>query len=76
MPAMMLGTGDEKSDNKETSPDILLKDAIKGLENLPAPTGKAGAAWKQEQARIVALIQQVQTWVNERVAQEDAANVA
>jgi hypothetical protein len=36
---------------------------------------KTGAAWKQEQARIAALIRQAQTRVNDRVAQEGSANV-
>lgn len=58
MPAMMLGTGEATPNKAKQSPGELLDEAIKGLESLPAPKGKAGAAWKQERARISSLMQQ------------------
>lgn len=58
MPKLLMETN--RPDNEPKKPGELLEEALKGLESLPAPTGKAGAAWKQEQARIVALIRKAQ----------------
>lgn len=55
MPKLLMMSNEPASEAK--GPVELLDEALKGLESLPAPTGKAGAAWKQEQARLVALIQ-------------------
>jgi hypothetical protein len=74
MPKLLMESSEPEREKKE--PGELLEEALKGLESLPAPTGKAGAAWKKEQARIVALIEQVREWVNDRVAQESVGNVA
>ena len=74
MPKLLMESSEPDREKKE--PGELLEEALKGLESLPAPTGKAGAAWKLEQTRISALIQQVQTWVNDRMAQEGIAKSA
>lgn len=73
MPKLLMESSEPEREKKE--PGELLEEALKGLECLPAPTGKAGATWKQEQARIVALLEQVRVWVKERVAQIGAMTV-
>lgn len=76
MPAMMLEEGKtvpEQGELQRLGPRELLDEALKGLGGLPASSGKAGKAWKQEQARIVALIRQAKEWVDSRVPQETDA---
>lgn len=47
-------------------PAELLKEALKGLESLSAPSGKAGAAWTKEQARIVSLVRKAKELTDAR----------
>lgn len=73
MPAlMMLGTGEEKPEDKKT-PGELLEDAIKGLEGLPVPSKKAGAAWVKERDRIAALIRKVKGLVEPKAIEVASA---
>ena len=74
MPKLLMESSEPEREKKE--PGELLEEALKRLGSLPAPTGKAGTAWKQEQARIAALIKQVKEWVKDRVAQESIAKSA
>lgn len=74
MPKLLMQSNQPDIEPKE--PGELLSEALKRLEGLAAPTGKAGAAWKQEKARIVALVEQAREWVKDRVAQEGNAKSA
>ncbi len=59
MPALMLGTGEEKPDNKEVNPGELLDEALKGLEDATAKT------WKKQIDFAAALIRQAKDLVKQ-----------
>jgi hypothetical protein len=76
MPALMLGpvvaaplpmVVCSEAINEGAQPGLgdVLGEALIGLEGLSAPDGKAGKAWKQEQARIIALIRQAKQWIEQ-----------
>jgi len=71
MPKLLMESSEPEREKKE--PGELLSEALKGLEGLAAPTGKAGAAWKKEQERIVALIRKAQELVIGHLAEEGIA---
>jgi integrase len=48
---------------QSTGPGDLLEEALKGLEGMPAPANKAGAAWVKERDRIAALIRRATSFV-------------
>jgi integrase len=66
MPKLLMQAS--QPENEPKKPGELLEEALKGLEALPGPTGKAGTVWKQEQARIVALIVQARELAKDRAA--------
>jgi len=74
MPKLLMESSEPEREKKE--PGELLEEALKGLESLPAPTGKAATAWKKEQTRIAALIEQAREWVKDRMVQESIAKSA
>ena len=59
-----------KAVEQAKGPGELLEEALKSLECLPEPTGKAGKAWKQERVRIIALVRQAMELIDGRVAEE------
>lgn len=63
MPTLMLG------EPEKPNPGKLLAEVLKGLETLPGPNGKAGKAWTQEQARLVALIQKAKELIEPKTIQ-------
>jgi len=69
MPKLLMMSSEPVSEAK--GPNELLEDALKGLGALQGPAGKAGATWRQERARLVALIQKAKGLIEPKTIQSD-----